>query len=69
MSLAKYMDDNKVSDGKLAAQLEVSRPYVTRLRHGLRQPSLKVASKLETITGIPAVQFLNPAVKSRGKAA
>jgi len=57
MTLHDYMQAHGIRDAELAQKLGVSRPYVSRLRRGKRQPSLPVAAKLEELTGIPARQF------------
>lgn len=64
MTLADYMRDQKINDAALAAQIGVSRPYVTRIRKGERRPSLDVAAKLEAVTGIPAVSFAETQAKA-----
>lgn len=42
---------------KLAKQVGCSRVYISRLLRGKHAPSLKVAVRLESITGIPAREF------------
>jgi transcriptional regulator with XRE-family HTH domain len=63
MNLDQWMADNKWSDAKLAEAVGVSRPFITRIRHGKRQPSLPVAAKLSRVTDLPLEAFI------RGEAA
>lgn len=57
MTLADAMKRRELTDQALADQLGVSRPYVTRLRQGIRTPSIAVAAKIQEITGFPAAGF------------
>lgn len=52
------MDREKKSDAWLAAQIGVSRPFITRIRKGERQPSLPIAAKLADRTLLPITTFL-----------
>ena len=52
------MRENKVTDQALAGKLNISRPYLTRIRRGERQPSLGVAHRLQQETGLPVTAFL-----------
>lgn len=58
MTLDQWMREHKVTDQALAEKLNISRPYVTRIRQGVRQPSLGVATRLQAITGLPVTTFL-----------
>lgn len=58
MNLDQWMDDKKWSDAKLAAAVGVSRPFITRIRRGERQPSLPVAERLSKITRLPMAAFV-----------
>lgn len=49
------------NDAKLAVAIGVSRPFVTRIKLGERQPSLGVATKLARITKLPPSAFLSEA--------
>lgn len=52
------MDETKLTDAALARKVGVSRPYITRIRQGERQPSLGIAAKLADATGLPATTFV-----------
>jgi transcriptional regulator with XRE-family HTH domain len=52
------MRANSLTDQALATQLGVSRPYITRIRGGVRQPSLPLAAKLSAATKLPMDCFL-----------
>lgn len=58
MNLDQWMDDNKWSDARLAEAVGVSRPFITRIRQGKRQPSLPVAAKLAKVTALPLQAFI-----------
>lgn len=57
MSLAQAMKDRGLTDQTLADKVGLSRPSITKIRLGYRQPSIGVAAKLEEATGIPAAEF------------
>ena len=44
----------------MAPKLGVSRVQVSRLRRGKHKPSLKLAVTLESLTGIPAWDWIRP---------
>jgi len=44
----------------LAEQVGVSSNYVTMILSGSRTPSLRVAERLQAVTGIAAVKFIAP---------
>jgi len=44
----------------LADQIGVSTTYVTMILSGARTPSLRVAERLQEVTGISAVKFIAP---------
>lgn len=57
MDLNQWMTEKKWSDARLAAEIGVSRPFITRIRRGERQPSLSVALKLAEVTKLPTSAF------------
>jgi transcriptional regulator with XRE-family HTH domain len=58
MTLQEWMDREEKSDTWLAEQVGVSRPFITRIRKGERQPSLRIAAKLADRTLLPITTFL-----------
>jgi transcriptional regulator with XRE-family HTH domain len=58
--LEAWMAEHGVDDGALAAQTDVSRVQISRIRRNLSRASPEVAAKLEAITGIPAWDFVKP---------
>lgn len=58
MSLDQWMADKKWSNAKLAAAVGVSRPFISRIRSGERQPSLPVAERLSKVTRLPMASFV-----------
>ena len=58
MTLENWLTANGKSDAWLASQVGVSRPFITRIRQGVRQPSLEVVVKLADVTGLPPATFL-----------
>lgn len=61
MSLDEWMAREKRSDAWLAHEVGVSRPFITRIRAGTRQPSLPVAVKLAEKTKLPISTFIRDA--------
>lgn len=55
-ALGLYMSAHKLTQDLLASQLGVKQPHVSKLLGGMR-PSLKMAIKLESITGIPVTAW------------
>ena len=51
------MSKNGVKDAELARKVGVSRPFITRIRAGARQPSLPVALRLAAATKLPVSSF------------
>jgi transcriptional regulator with XRE-family HTH domain len=43
----------------LAARLGISRSYVSLLAAGYRQPGLKLALRIQTLTGVPASSLVS----------
>jgi transcriptional regulator with XRE-family HTH domain len=52
------MRENGLTDAALAVRIGVSRPFITRIRTGQRQPSLPVAAKLAAETSLPITAFI-----------
>lgn len=52
---------SELTDQALATRVGVSRPYITRIRSGERQPSLTIAVKLAEATRLPVEAFLRAA--------
>lgn len=52
------MDANGYTDAKLAAEVGVSRPFITRIRQGARAPSGRVAMRLMAKTKLPIEAFV-----------
>lgn len=53
-ALASWMKASAETDETLAAKAGVSRVQISRIRRGLSRPSLRLAERLEPITGLPA---------------
>lgn len=61
MNLAEWMDANGYTDAQLAAEVKVSRPFITRIRRRERQPSADVLVRLVAKTKLPPETFLKAA--------
>lgn len=61
MTLDQWMENNGKSDAWLAGRVGVSRPFISRIRRGERQPSLPVALKLAAQTELPVATFIKDA--------
>jgi len=55
--LLSFLKRTKTSQAAFAVRLCVSRVYVTQIVNARRQPSLNVAARIETLTGIPSRDF------------
>jgi transcriptional regulator with XRE-family HTH domain len=58
MNLDQWMASKKWSDARLAEAVGVSRPFITRIRTGERQPSITVAKRLMKVTRLPIDAFI-----------
>lgn len=61
MTLSEWLEREGKSDAWLAAAVGVSRPFITRIRTGERQPSLPVALRLAATTNLPVEAFIKDA--------
>ena len=57
MTLDEWMSKHNRRDGELAAEVGVDRTYILKVRRRVKQPSLDVATRLQELTGIPAISF------------
>lgn len=51
-TLAEYMEKKDVTQEALAERLGISRSYVSLLVSGERQPALRLAIRIEKLTGV-----------------
>lgn len=51
MNLQAYMNSTHLKDKQVAESLGVARSFVSQIRRGQREPSLRLAVKIETWTG------------------
>jgi transcriptional regulator with XRE-family HTH domain len=62
MDLAAWLEANpNWNDQKLATAVNASRPHITRIKLGERQPSLPLAAKLSRVTKLPLTAFIKDA--------
>lgn len=59
--LAQWLKISGVTGADLAKRVGVSRPFISRISKGKRQPSLAIAAKLSAETGLPLDKFLKEA--------
>lgn len=59
--LAAWMASQNLTDGDVADKVGWSRTQILRVRNGTSVPSRELAKALETLTGIPAWDFIDPA--------
>lgn len=52
MTLSEFMGTNGLTDDALAKRVEVSRPYITKVRRGAQPPSKRVAVRIWRETGV-----------------
>jgi transcriptional regulator with XRE-family HTH domain len=58
--LEAWLKASRQSRRSLARDIRVSPGYVTHLLTGTRTPSLRIAKRLQDLTGIPAADFTPP---------
>lgn len=59
-SLAEFLDrDGAPTQEALAKRLNVTPSYVSMIAAGKRQPSLRLAFRIETLTGVPAESLVS----------
>lgn len=56
--LEAWMTREGETDESLSPKVGLSRVQISRLRRRVYRPSVETARKLETITGIPAAEFI-----------
>jgi transcriptional regulator with XRE-family HTH domain len=57
-NLTSYMDGEGLTQVELAAKLQRTQPFISKLRRGLVQPSLAEALRISAITGVPIESFV-----------
>lgn len=57
--VAGWLNAGQHNQRWLARQLRVSPAYVAMILNGRRVPSLLIAKRLQTLTGIPATDFVH----------
>lgn len=57
-SLAEYLTKTGTTQEALATRLGVTRPYISMIAAGDRQPSLALAIRIEEETGVPAAAMV-----------
>jgi transcriptional regulator with XRE-family HTH domain len=61
VTLDQFMRAGEITDQALAVKVGCSRPHITRIRNGDRQPSLPLAVKLANATRLPIATFVREA--------
>lgn len=51
MNLQAHMDAEKLKDKQVAGALGIARSFVSQIRRGQREPSLRLACQIETWSG------------------
>jgi transcriptional regulator with XRE-family HTH domain len=58
-NLASFMDGEGLTQVELAARLRRSQPFISKLRRGLVEPSLREALRISRETGVPVESFVS----------
>jgi transcriptional regulator with XRE-family HTH domain len=58
-NLAEYFEATGVTKYSVARKLGVTPAYVSMLASGSRQPALRLALRIEALTGVPASALLS----------
>jgi transcriptional regulator with XRE-family HTH domain len=56
-ALREWLYQKRETQTWLAEQLGISGSFLSDLLHGKRVPSLRLAARIEKLTGIPAIAF------------
>ena len=57
--LAAWLKRSQRTSTQLAAQLSISRPYMSQLLTGKRTPSMELAARIFEVTGVPMIAWLD----------
>jgi len=57
--LLRWLREQDRTQRWLAAALRVSPAYVAMIVNGRRTPSLRIAKRIQDVTGIPAIDFVH----------
>lgn len=58
-TLSDFFDKTGTTQDALAEKLSVSRSYVSLIAAGKRQPSLLLALRIESLTGVPVASLVS----------
>jgi len=61
-ALAAFAAQHKLDNTALGTLLDESRYSAGRIVRGIRPPTLEQAAKIELLTGIPCIQWVDPSV-------
>lgn len=61
-ALAAFIAQHKLDNTALGQLLDESRYSAGRIVRGIRPPTLEQAAKIELLTGIPCIQWVDPSV-------
>ena len=50
MKLSEYLKKNKISQEKFAELVGVTRPFITNIANGKKNPSIQLAGRIEEVT-------------------
>lgn len=58
-TLADYFEQTRATHESLADELGLTRPYISMIASGARQPSLNVALRIQSLTGVPVESLVS----------
>lgn len=54
----RFREAKKMTQAELAAKAKVTRPYVTMIENGRKEPSLAVLRRLAKALGVPVAELI-----------
>lgn len=69
MRLSEYLKETKLTQEEFAALVGVTRPFITNILNGKRNPSIQLAIRIDEVTNgkVPLKDLLHPEAPSRLK--
>jgi transcriptional regulator with XRE-family HTH domain len=68
-NLLAWMKENRWSNQKLGDEVSCSAAQISRVKHGVCGVSLKLAKRLQAVTGIPWTEFVEQTARLKKKRA
>lgn len=64
IALREWLSRSLLRRKDLADRLDISRPYMSQVLGGARRPRLELLTRIENVTGVPTVSWVDTRVSS-----